>query len=173
MEPEMTAVDAVEMVQLFGQNGIDVCIDGGWAVDALLGEQTRKHADLDIVIAHKDSTALRMLLERRGFTEVARDDSWECNYVLGDTGGHQVDVHTCTFDAEGKNIFGVAYPFESLKGEGSILGVPVKCITLEWLVKFHTGYKLDENDYHDVKMLCGRFGIEMPAEFDEFKQGQE
>lgn len=169
----MTAFEAVEMVRLLGQNGIDVCIDGGWAVDALLGEQRRKHADLDIVIAHKDSTALKTLLESRGYMEVPRDDSWECNYVLGDAEGHQVDVHTCTFDAEGKNIFGVAYPFESLKGEGAILGYPVRCITPEWLVKFHGGYKLDETDYQDVKALCERFGIEMPAEFDEFKQGQE
>lgn len=22
-----------------------------------------------------------------------------------------------------------------------------------WMVKFHTGYELDENDYHDVKLL--------------------
>jgi lincosamide nucleotidyltransferase A/C/D/E len=36
------------------------------------------------------------------------------------------------------------------------------------MVKFHSGYKLDENDYHDVKLLCKQFGIEMPKEYDEF-----
>jgi lincosamide nucleotidyltransferase A/C/D/E len=36
------------------------------------------------------------------------------------------------------------------------------------MVKFHTGYKLDENDYRDVKALCQRFGLEVPAEYDEF-----
>jgi lincosamide nucleotidyltransferase A/C/D/E len=55
-----------------------------------------------------------------------------------------------------------------LKGTGSINGYPVKCIPLEWMVKFHTGYKLDENDYHDVKLLCKQFNVEMPKEYDEF-----
>jgi lincosamide nucleotidyltransferase A/C/D/E len=30
--------------------GVPIWIDGGWAVDALLGEQTRPHADLDIAL---------------------------------------------------------------------------------------------------------------------------
>ncbi len=29
---------------------------------------------------------------------------------------------------------------------------------------FHTGYRLDENDYRDVKELCQKFGIETPEE---------
>jgi len=48
--PEMSASASLALVQLMGQNGIDVCLDGGWAVDALLGEQTRRHAGLDIAI---------------------------------------------------------------------------------------------------------------------------
>ncbi|MCD4738034.1 MAG: hypothetical protein K8R89_02085, partial [Anaerolineae bacterium] len=71
-------------------------------------------------------------------------------------------------DEAGNNVFGVKYPFDSLKGAGVINGYPVKCIAPEWLVKFHTGYELDENDYHDVKLLCQQFGIEMPAEYAEF-----
>jgi lincosamide nucleotidyltransferase A/C/D/E len=167
--PEMSASDALALFQLMQQNGIDVCLDGGWAVDALLGEQTRRHSDLDIAIPHKDSAPLRRLLEARGFSEVPRDDSWECNYVLGDASGRQVDIHTCTFDAEGRHVFGVAYPFDSLKGSGSILGSAVKCITPEWLVKFHSGYRLDEDDYRDVRALCRRFKIALPAEYAPFE----
>jgi lincosamide nucleotidyltransferase A/C/D/E len=37
------------------------------------------------------------------------------------------------------------------------------------MVKFHTGYELDEDDYHDVRELCRRFGIEMPSEYDKFE----
>lgn len=57
-------------------------------------------------------------------------------------------------------VFGANY-------NGSVKGYPVKCISPEWLVKFHTGYQLDENDYHDVKLLCRRFGLEIPAEYAE------
>jgi hypothetical protein len=37
------------------------------------------------------------------------------------------------------------------------------------MVKFHTGYEPDENDYRDVRALCQRFGIEMPSEYLKFE----
>lgn len=79
-----------------------------------------------------------------------------------------MDFHSYTFDDAGNHIFGVKYPFDSLNGTGTINGFPVKCISPEWMVKFHTGYKLDENDYRDVKALCRRFELEIPEEYAEF-----
>ena len=169
--PEMTAKDVIEIVNLLNQNDIEVIIDGGWGVDALLEKQTRTHADLDVAVEHKDVPNIRALLEAKGYHEVPWGDTWECNFVLGDDSGHLFDIHSCTFDKAGNNVFGVKYPYDSLKGSGSINGLPVKCITPEWMVKFHSGYKLDENDYHDVKLLCNRFGIEIPKEYDEFAMG--
>ena len=166
--PEMTAEDVIEFVRLLADNAIDVCIDGGWGVDALLGEQTRPHSDLDIAVQHKDVPRIRALLEARDYADVPRDDTRDCNFVMGDDAGHLIDFHSYTFDADGKIIFGVEYPFDSLKGTGSIGGHPVKCITPEWMVKFHTGYKLDDNDFHDVRLLCRRFGIELPPEYAGF-----
>jgi lincosamide nucleotidyltransferase A/C/D/E len=167
-KPEMTAEDVIEIVSLLNQNSIEVIIDGGWGVDALLGKQTRTHQDLDVAVMHKDVPRIRAVLEARGYREVPRDDTWECNFVLGDDQGHLFDLHSCTFDEAGNNIFGVKYPYDSLNGTGSINGFPVKCITPEWMVKFHSEYKLDENDYQDVKYLCKQFDIEMPKEYDEF-----
>lgn len=63
----------------------------------------------------------------------------------------------------------MTYPLDSLAGKGSVNGHPVKCISAEWMVKFHSGYLLDEGDYNDVKVLCLRFGIPMPSEYDIFK----
>ncbi len=166
----MTAENAVEIVRLFDQNHIELYVDGGWAVDAVLGKQTRFHADLDIAIQHKDVPQVRALLEAIGFREIPRDDSWECNFVLEDDRGCQIDIHSYTFDSAGNHVYGVAYPFDSLTGNGSINGYPVKCISPEWLVKFHTGYQLDENDYHDVKLLCQHFGLAVPAEYAGFEQ---
>ena len=153
---------------IFNDLQIEVYLDGGWGVDALLGEQTRPHSDLDIALPQRDVPRLRALLEGRGFSEVRRDDSWECNFVLGDEQGRQIDFHSYTFDAAGSLVSGVPYPFDSLGGSGTIGGCPVKCITPLWLVKFHTGYKLDENDYRDVKALCLRFGFEIPPDYAEF-----
>ncbi len=164
----MTADDVIETVRLFNQYGIEIIIDGGWGVDALLSEQTRPHQDLDVAVFHKDVPIIRSILEERGYREVPRDDSWECNFVYGDDQGHLIDIHSCTFDKEGNNIFGVAYPFESLNGSGDICGQSVRCIPPDWLVKFHSGYELDENDFQDVKLLCRKFDIPLPEEFEEF-----
>jgi lincosamide nucleotidyltransferase A/C/D/E len=166
--PEMTAADVISFVQLLNQHNIEVCIDGGWAVDALLGRQTRPHTDLDIALDHKDVPQVRALLEEQGYKDVPRGDTRDCNFVLGDDEGHQIDFHSYIFDEAGNNIFGVPYPYASLQGTGSINGFPVRCVPADWLVQFHTGYKIDANDYHDVKALCQQFGLEIPVEYAEF-----
>jgi lincosamide nucleotidyltransferase A/C/D/E len=168
--PEMTARDVQELVVLFEQAHIEVILDGGWGVDALLGKQTRPHADLDIVILYHDVPRLRELLESCGYTDLPRPDTRPVNFVMGDEHGHEVDIHTYTLDREHHPEQGLDYPPESLHGRGSILGHPVRCIDADNMVQFHTGYTLDENDYHDVKALCQRFGIAMPAEYAEFEK---
>jgi len=62
-EPKSDAVMSedvvVQLLQLCDQHGIEVVVDGGWGVGALLGEQTRIHADLDIALEHKLVPKLR------------------------------------------------------------------------------------------------------------------
>ena len=56
-------VDKVHwFLDLFDELGIKVWIDGGWGVDALLGECTRDHQDLDIIISWEDSAILTKAL---------------------------------------------------------------------------------------------------------------
>lgn len=164
--------DAAALIALLEQNGFEVYVDGGWAVDAVLGEQTRPHEDLDIALPHAQVPRLRALLSSRGFCEQHRDDIWECNFVLADEAGRQLDVHSYTLDGQGLNIGGVPYSEEHLTGRGVIGGYPVRCIPPEWLVKFHTGYELDDNDWHDVRLLCERFQIAVPHEYLRFFEGQ-
>jgi len=166
-DAEMSGDVVVQLMQLFEQHDIEVVVDGGWGVDALLGEQTRSHGDLDIALQHKDAPKLRALLEAHGYRDAPRDDTRDCNFVMGNAQGHEVDFHSYTFDAHGKRV-GVEYPLGSLTGTGSIQGYPVKCISAEWMVKFHSGYELDENDYCDVSALCERFSIALPVEYESF-----
>jgi len=168
-EPEMTAEAVLELMMLFDEHQIEVIVDGGWGVDALLGEQTRTHIDLDIAIAHQFVPELRRVLERRGYADILPEATTEYNFVLGDENGHRVDIHIYAFDDQGNLVFGLPYPVDSLSGHGTIMGYPVRCITPEWLIKFHTGYPLDENDFHDVSALCKRFGIEPPEEYAGFR----
>src|SRR4030042_5643205 len=175
IKPDMTAKDVLELVTLFEKNQIEVILDGGWGVDALLGEQTRVHEDLDIAMPHQYVPLARALLAEKDYKEVPRPDTQDCNFVLGDECGHLVDFHTYTFDEHGTLVFGLPYPPESLTGTGSVMGHPVRCITAEWMVQFHTGYPVDENDYQDVKALCQGYHLEIPAEdgaFDKEKVKQ-
>ncbi len=164
----MKAQTVIELLKLCAENGIETVVDGGWGVDALLGEQTREHDDLDIAISHEDVPKLRELLTARGFADIPRDDTRDCNFVLGDGAGNSVDVHSYSFDEHGRNIFGIEYLPEHFTGRGTINDYPVKCISAEWAVKFHTSYELDENDFSDVSALCRRFNILLPKEYDKF-----
>ena len=165
----MTVFDAADLYRAFNAAGIRIWIDGGWAVDALLGRQTRPHQDLDIAIERNDVARLRELLAARGYTDVPRDDTSAWNFVLGDGQGREVDVHAMVFDADGNGLYGPAekgamYPAAALTGAGTIDGQDVRCIAAASMVKFKTGYKLSEKDFADVAALCERFGIEYPEE---------
>ena len=166
----MTAKDVATLIALLQQNGIEVFVDGGWAVDALLGEHTRTHDDLDIALPHAQVPHLRALLLTHGFHEQHRDDTWECNFVLVDNDGRRLDVHSYMLDADGLNVGGVAYSREQLTGRGWIAGYAVRCISADRLVRFHTGYALDDNDWHDVRLLSERFQIAIPGEYLKFKR---
>jgi lincosamide nucleotidyltransferase A/C/D/E len=166
--PDMPADAVLEIIQFFNRHDIEAIIDGGWAVDALLGEQTRPHEDLDLAVFHKDVPLIRCLLEERGYRIIPRNDSWECNFVYGNDQGHLVDIHSCSFDENHNHIYGVPYDWDSLQGSGEIIGVNVRCIPPARLVEFHTGYKLDENDFHDVRLLCDRYQLPIPEDYQLF-----
>jgi lincosamide nucleotidyltransferase A/C/D/E len=62
----MNSADVINMYTALEKLGVEIWIDGGWGVDALLGEQTRPHKDLDIAIEQKDVLLLRQFLQTRG-----------------------------------------------------------------------------------------------------------
>lgn len=159
------ANDVVDLYNLLDKNGIRIHIDGGWGIDALLGKQTRPHNDLDIAVQHKDVPKLRKLLKERGYEEIRKESAKDYNFVLGDDKGHEVDVHIYTFDSEGNNIYGIEYPAASLTGTGTINGQTVRCIGLEWVLKFHENFEPNDNDIKDIKTLCKKFGVKPPENY--------
>ena len=171
----MTASDVISLYSGLEQANIKIWIDGGWCVDALIGEQTREHKDLDIAIQHKDVSGLRQLLNGQGYREIKLQEARPWNFVLGDDTGREIDVHVIVLDDHGNGVYGPSengemYPAASLTGTGSINGSTVRCISAEWMVKFHSGYELKEKDFRDVSALCKKFGIELPESFAKFKK---
>ena len=59
----MNAADVISLYTDLQKLSINIWVDGGWGVDALLGEQTRPHKDLDIAIQQRDIPRLRAFLE--------------------------------------------------------------------------------------------------------------
>jgi len=148
--------------------GIPIWLDGGWGVDALLGEQTRPHDDLDIVVEERHLLRLRAALQEDGFTDVERDDTSAWNFVLGHDDGRQVDVHAIVFDATGNGIYGPAgnglmYPAGSLSGAGTVDGVAVQCLTAALQLASRRGRTLRDKDLQDVNALRRRLGLPRPT----------
>jgi len=114
------------------------------------------------------------MLQERGYRDIRLTEAKPWNFVVGDKEGREIDVHVIVLDGYGNGLYGPTengemYPAASLTGTGSINGRGVRCISPEWMVKFHSGYKLREKDFRDVSALCKRFGIELPESFAQFK----
>jgi lincosamide nucleotidyltransferase A/C/D/E len=164
----MPAVDAVALLGRLDYHGVDVCLSGGWAVDAMLGEQTREHSDLDLWAPAGQLEALFVALAERGVDRVLPrpgDRPW--NFVLHDGIRQIVDLHLYEPLADGTLHYGsvtgdITFPAEALAGRGRINDLPVRCEAAEWAVRWHTGYPPRDADRHDVLLLCERFGIPVP-----------
>jgi lincosamide nucleotidyltransferase A/C/D/E len=171
----MTAADVISLYTELENLKIGIWVDGGWGVDALLGDQTRPHQDLDIAVEQNDVPKLRRLLEAQGYKDIKLEEARPWNFVLGDENGREIDFHVIVINDKGNGLYGPPengemYPAASLTGTGSIDGRTVRCISPEWMVKFHSGYKLKEKDFRDVSALCKKFGIELPEAFASFKE---
>lgn len=158
----MTAADVLEIYNSLKAEDITIWVDGGWCVDALLGEQTREHPDLDVAVNRKDVTKLKELLVSWGYKDEPRNDTTEWNYAMVDSKNRLVDIHVFEFDERGNNTYGIEYPKDSLTSTGTINGQTVNCIAPEWMFKFKTAYEPKEKDLKDVHALATKFGFEVP-----------
>jgi lincosamide nucleotidyltransferase A/C/D/E len=147
--------------------GLPVWLDGGWAIDALLGRQRRAHDDLDLVAALGDVAPIEAALGELGYLRVDAGDPRIV--VMLDDAGHQVDVHPVVFTDEGNGIYQMitggewAYPRDGFSGSGEVVGHRVPCLTPEVMMLCHaTGYALDDVHIEDVRALSMGFGIPIP-----------
>jgi hypothetical protein len=63
----MTSDDVLRVFACFDAARIHVWVDGGWAVEVLVGEETRRHADLDLALDRTNLGRARDVLEERGY----------------------------------------------------------------------------------------------------------
>jgi lincosamide nucleotidyltransferase A/C/D/E len=163
----MSASVLVELLRLLEAAGIDVWLDGGWGVDALIGTQSRTHKDVDIVVRVDDVPGLKVILGTQGFT--IRRGSPPDSFALGDELRLEVDVHAVVFDSMGNGLYRMEngeiwiYPAEGFSGSGVIDGRVVRCLSPAVQVLCHAhGYLPTEKDIRDMRLLEERFGVELP-----------
>jgi lincosamide nucleotidyltransferase A/C/D/E len=164
----MEAASVVEVVDTLERAGIDVWLDGGWGVDALLERELREHDDLDLICELRHTEAVIEFLARLGYELVAGGPP--NSFVCVDLRGRQVDVHPVTFDAEGGGLYQMedgrvwVYPAQGFGGRGRVAGRSVRCLNPETQVIVHAGYALGEKDYRELYLLRERFGVQVPDE---------
>ena len=163
----MTSGAVVGFLDLMEASSIEVCLDGGWGIDALLGEKTREHGDLDIIIRVEDVPRLDAVTRASGYAR--QPGGTETNFVLMTPSGHEVDVHAIAFDGRGFGVFalpdGRKWPFPpaAFLGRGRIEGKDVRCLSPDAQVQCHAqGYTPDQDDLQDMKLLQDRFGVVLP-----------
>jgi lincosamide nucleotidyltransferase A/C/D/E len=166
---EMTAATVVELLDRLDGVGIDAWLDGGWAVDAVLGAQLRPHDDLDLVIRLSDVEALVGVLASRGYEHV--NGMPPGSFELVDPDGRQVDVHPVVFRPNGDGAYVTEsgeiwiYPASGFSGVGVVSGHEVRCLTPEVQMLCHAGYEPHRASYDDVWALAERFGLTVPDEY--------
>lgn len=158
--------DAIEIISYAVDNGIDIWLDGGWGVDALLGTQTRVHNDIDLFVEKINSKKFIDIIKEKGFSEIEEAYTTTSHTVWKDAKDRIIDLHIFEFNEQGNLVFeGETYSGDVFSGIGKISNKVVKCISAENQVLFHLGYEHDENDVHDVRLLCERFNIPIPNEY--------
>jgi lincosamide nucleotidyltransferase A/C/D/E len=153
---EMPADLVPDVLGALDEAGVDAWLAGGWGVDALLGEQTRPHLDLDLVF-DSDRDGERRALEalaalglRVMGREPVRTHWWSERIALSDDQGHVVDLHPVS----GESFAGVLQA--GGVATGTVAGRPVKCLSPSVQLRLHEGYDPTDTDRADVALLRGR-----------------
>jgi lincosamide nucleotidyltransferase A/C/D/E len=173
----VSAEDAVEILDLLSINKIPIWLTGGWGIDALLGNETRTHNDLDVILKLDDVAKMCSVMSGQGF---GLKEYWSENlfvqntegnevstaFALKDSRGREFDAHALYIDRQGNGIPAweeakdFIFKAEDFKGVGTIIGRVVRCITSECQVYCHTGYELPEYQKKDLDLLRGKFGLQ-------------
>ncbi|MFD0561559.1 nucleotidyltransferase domain-containing protein [Kitasatospora saccharophila] len=156
--------DVLEVLDLLKGAGAAAWVDGGWGVDALVGETTRMHSDLDLVVLSDQLDVVRDALAGAGFTEVLRD-RLPTALAVADGAGREIDLHPVLGSLReggqqqlpGGERFHYPAPVT-----GTIGGRRVLCVDAATQVRCHLGYQATDKDRRDMERLRAGTGVELP-----------
>lgn len=152
----LTVMDAIAAA------GPPCWVAGGWGIDALLGRQTRRHYDLDLVMSDTPDDVERMgrVLARVGFRPVVRESNpglfMPVRHCWQDDQGCTVEVmpvplHEPPFSATAPAA--PRLPWDQQFTRGVIGGREVPCLSASLQLALHEGYEARGIDRADVAAL--------------------
>ncbi len=124
----MTGAEVARIVAYLESAGVRIWLDGGWGVDALVGQETRPHSDLDAVVELDKTDSIIAALAPLGF-QVDADDR-PTRLVLATRDARHIDFHPLVLDEQGNgrqigagpNGGDAIYPAQGLTGKGIVDG---------------------------------------------------
>lgn len=162
----MDIAQVLEVLSSLHAVGVSAWVDSGWGIDALLGEQSRTHDDLDLVVPVEAAAMVRRVLSTEGF--LVQRDWLPTVLAMRHPDGRAVDFHPVqpTADGGGDQILADGqrwhYPAPVV---GRIGSDPVLCCSAQCQIAAHLGYEPDEDDRADVRRLAERFNLEPPGPY--------
>jgi hypothetical protein len=161
---QMPAEVVPRIVEALRRAGVSAWVVGGWGVDALLGEQTRRHRDLDVVFKSDEGAEQRAVraLAGLGLKFVKREavpgadpGCWlSTRLVMADDAGRLVDLHPVEFPLvvasdQGERMFTPKDAFVT----GTVGEQQVPCLSAQLQLALHEGYEARDYDREDVARL--------------------
>lgn len=167
------APDVLAVLDALSRADVRGWLAGGWGVDALLGRQTRRHRDIDVVLARTESLEERAKRAMAGLgfrplsDEVHPDGRpmpvrWVMDDGLVVVDLLPVDIARWPFaellDRRDNGRRTAAAPATNaadpvLDDHGVVVGHSVRCLPLRLQLAVHQGYPARESDRHDVGLL--------------------
>jgi lincosamide nucleotidyltransferase A/C/D/E len=152
--PAMSALRALEVLDLLATAGVAGWVAGGWGIDALVGKETRPHYDLDFVIDSAEanypkvaevlSVASFRLRAEHFYPKDPMALRYEWRHVDDRTA---VDILPVDFKRQ---------PFSLAEGPfttGNIGGRVVPCLSAQLQLELHAGYPPRFKDRKDIAAL--------------------
>ena len=162
----VSITDAKQIIRLATDAIIQVFHDCRWLVPALiLYERTRLHV-IEFLLEKKYYHKFIQIIKNNGFYEIKMEYTTTNHTVWEDLKKRIIDLHCFEYTKNGEILYeGDCFPSEIFSGIGKIEEIEVSCIEPYSQLLFHLGYDYDENDMHDVKLLCEVFHMELPEEY--------
>jgi lincosamide nucleotidyltransferase A/C/D/E len=151
----MRATDVAEVIDALELAGLEAWVAGGWGVDMLVGAQTRKHLDLDLVVSDLELTRAAQVLDKIGFRErdrqVLETAELSLSIAFRDDARRRVDLHPVDLGAfpSSSADLDVDAPWV----HGSLEGRPVRCLSAVVQLVLHQHYELRYYEHRDVALL--------------------